>query len=256
MPQITPFFFGGILIWFIISFLFHKNLITTLTHAKPIERSVYPKLYNIVENLCISRGLPTPKIYIINDASMNAFASGLSPKDSIIVFTQGLVNKLDDKEIEAVAAHELTHIMNRDTRLMLIAIIFVGIITTLSEILIRMRIRPKGKKAGSAVLIMLAVKLIAFIIGTFISIMIQSAISRKREFLADSGSVELTKDSKHLISALEKISQDSKVEAINNKNLAQMFIINPISETKTNVWNKLFSTHPPVAERIEILKQM
>jgi len=253
------FIVGGVLIWFLISWMFHKKMILAMTKSKPLARKDNKKLYDIVQKLCISRGVPMPKLYIINDDSMNAFASGLSPKNAIMSFSKGLLNNLNDKEIEAVAAHELSHIINRDIRVLVISIIFVGIIQTLSEVFLRMRFQAKGgsggKGGGGGVLILLAIKVVVFIISYLITVMIQLAISRKREFLADAGAVELTKTSEHLISALKKISGDSRIEVIENRSVAQMCIENPLEKKakKPGFWSRLFSTHPPIAERIRVL---
>lgn len=245
---------GGVLIWFLIAWKFHTAMILHMTGATPIMRKDNPELYTTVENLCISRGLPTPKLYIIEDNSMNAFASGLSPDKSLIAFSKGLLEHLNPKEVEAVAAHELTHIINRDSRLMVISIIFVGIIQTMAEFFIRIRLENKngGKDSGNAVLVILAIKAVVFLIGFFFTLIIQMAISRKREFMADAGAVELTKTGSHLISALEKISTDSRIEVIHNRNVAQLCIENPLD--KSHFFDTLLSSHPPISERIRILR--
>jgi heat shock protein HtpX len=156
----------AILVWFLIAFAFNKQIINAMTKSKGLERKDNPKIYNIVENLCISRGLPVPTIQIIEDDSLNAFASGLSPKDSAITFSRGILNKLSDQEIEAVAAHELTHIINRDVRLMIVSIIFVGIIQTIADLIVRVNIRSNNNKdSGNLFLIILAIKIILTIIN-------------------------------------------------------------------------------------------
>jgi len=249
IPVVTPFFLGGVGVWFLIAWAYNRQMILRLTKSKPLSRNENPRVYNIVENLCISRGLPVPKIYIMEEASLNAFASGLSPKESIIGFTRGILDKLNDQELEAVAAHEVTHIMNYDTRLMLVSIIFVGIIQTMTEVFVRIRFRSSGKKNDGAGIIFL-LQIVAMILGFLVAALIQSAISRKREFLGDAGSVELVKSSQPLISALMKISQDPGVEAINNKSVSQMFIFSPsLSKLKS-----LFASHPPIEERIKALQ--
>jgi heat shock protein HtpX len=246
---IAPFFFGGVGIWFLIAWAFNRQMITGLTKSRSLSRQENPRVYNIVENLCISRGLPVPKIYIIEDTSINAFASGLSPKDSLIGFTRGALEKLDDRELEAVAAHEVTHIMNYDIRLMLVAIIFVGIIQTMTQVIIRTRFKSNDSKNNGAMAIFV-IQIVAFILGFFVSLIIQSAISRKREFLGDAGSVELVKSSQPLISALQKISGDPAVEAVTNTSISQMFIY----ATSTSKISGLFATHPPIEERIKALQ--
>lgn len=248
----------AILIWFSIAFAFNKQIINAMTKSKGLERTDNPKIYNIVENLCISRGLPVPSIQVIEDDSLNAFASGLSPKDSAITFSRGILNKLSDQEIEAVAAHELTHIINRDVRLMVVSIIFVGIIQTIADLIVRVNIKSNGKDSGSLAMVILLIKLIAFVLGFFVSVIVQLAISRKREFLADAGSVELTKTSEYLISALEKIDQDPRIEAVENRSVAQMFFDNPLANKnrKVNFLDKMFMTHPSMDERIAALRMV
>ncbi|MEI6222977.1 MAG: M48 family metallopeptidase [bacterium] len=248
---------AGVVFWFFIAWGFHQSMILAMTHAAPLDRKDNPRVYNIVENLCISRGLPTPKLYIIEDESLNAYASGLSPKNALITFSRGIVDKLNDQELEAVAAHELSHIINYDIRLMVISIIFVGIIQTLSEFFLRVRIGSSrdNKDSGQAMLIILGIKLVVFILGFFFTFLVQMAISRKREYLADAGSVELVKSSAPLISALQKISQDSRIEVIENRSVAQMCIENPLSKGSGFLSN-LFSTHPPIADRIKALEMI
>ncbi len=249
---------GAVAIWFGIAWLFHNQMITGMTHSKPLSRKENPMVYDIVQKLCISRGLPMPKLYIIEDSSMNAFASGLSPKNALISFSRGLLERLNEKEIEAVAAHELSHIINRDIRLMVIAIIFVGIIQTLTELILHARFSDSSSNSdnkGSNFLVILAIKAIAFLLGIFFTSIIQLAISRKREFLADAGCVELTKTSEHLISALQKIHTDSRIEAVENRNVAQMCIENPL-EKGAHIMDSLFSTHPSLEARIAALRQI
>ncbi len=248
----------AILIWFSIAFAFNKQIINAMTKSKGLERTDNPKIYNIVENLCISRGLPVPSIQVIEDESLNAFASGLSPRDSAITFSRGILNKLSDQEIEAVAAHELTHIINRDVRLMVVSIIFVGIIQTIAELIVRVNIKSNGKDSGNLAMVILLIKLIAFVLGFFVSVIVQLAISRKREFLADAGSVELTKTSEYLISALEKIDQDPRIEAVENRSVAQMFFDNPLANKngKVNFIDKMFMTHPTIEERVSALRMV
>ncbi|MBP9758499.1 M48 family metallopeptidase [Candidatus Dojkabacteria bacterium] len=251
-----PLILLGVGFWFLIAFFLHKQMTLSMAGAVPIDRNVNPRIYNIVENLAISRGLPVPRIYFIPDTSLNAFATGWSPNDSVIAFSQGILERLNDQEVEAVAAHELTHIINRDIRLMAVAIIFVGIITTLAEIFVRIRISGDSDRKNGAGVIFL-IQILVFVLGYLISIVVQLAISRKREFLADAGSVELTKNPDAMISALEKISIDPTVEVIKNKQMAQICIENPLSEqSKIGFLSKMFSTHPPIADRIQAIKMI
>jgi heat shock protein HtpX len=248
-----------VLLWFAIAYLFNRQLIAMFTRARPLTRKEDPRIYNIVENLCISRGLPVPTIFIMDDTGMNAYASGMHPRSSVVAFSRGLLDSLDDEEIEAVAAHELTHIINRDVRLMVIAIIFVGIIQTMAEFIMRMhwfggRSSDNDRSSGSAVLIILGIQILSFFIGYLFAVLVQLSISRKREYMADAGAVELTKKSEPLIRALTKISQRPQVRGVANQSVAQIFFENPISEQRVGLLQRIFATHPPVADRIKALQ--
>ncbi|MFA5917044.1 MAG: M48 family metalloprotease [Candidatus Gracilibacteria bacterium] len=239
-----------ILLWLIIGVTLQKSLIFNFTGAREIQRKDNPDIYNLVENLCISRGLPVPKIGIIDDDSMNAFATGWSPKNSYIVFSKGLIEKLDKREIEAVAGHELTHIMNGDVKTMVITNVFIGIIGTIGYILMRTR----GEKNPFIIL-----GLFLYLLSLILLPLINLAISRKKEFLADAGSVELTKDKDSMIKALQKISTDARIEYIDGKSstVSSMFIYSPKSNTKSyfSFISNMMSTHPPIEERIELLQK-
>jgi len=248
-----------ILIRFLISFTFHRNLIFKFSWAKPISRKEAPELYNIVENLCISRGITTPQIWIIEDESMNAFATGWKPNKSRIVFSRWILNRLNKQEIEAVAWHELTHILNKDTLLMVCIVVFIWIIGTLWEILIRSSgsIWKDDKDNGKAALAVLLIWISLMVIGYLIFPLIRMSISRKREYLADAGSVELTKNNEAMISALEKISTDSRIESIKKQTVAAMCIENPFKENskkKVRRFQNLLHSHPSIENRIEALK--
>jgi len=241
-----------ILIRGIISFLFYRQIIFKFAWAKPISRKEEPEIYNIVENLCISKGLPTPNIGIIEDNNMNAFATGWNTKNARIVFSRGLINKLNKQEIEAVAAHELTHVINKDSLMMIVIVVFVGIIGTLGQILIRFWWRSRSEKWGNILpLIWLGLLILWYIIYP----LIQLALSRKREYLADAGSVYLTKDKYAMISALQKISQASSIESIQKDTVAAMCIENPFAKKKKRrFFNNLLSTHPTIENRIKALQ--
>lgn len=252
-----PFVTIGVLIWFSVAWFSHSTMIKKATGSKPLERKENLRVYNLVENLCISKGMKMPMINIIEDDSLNAFASGLDEKTYTVSLSRGIMNKLDDHELEAVIAHELTHIRNRDVRLLIISIVFVGIFAFLSEALFRsMRFGSlgRGKKggAGAAVLIGIVIALLGYLIAS----LLRFSLSRKREFLADAGSAELTRNPLALASALRKISADPTIEAVERKDVAQMFIENPqIGNKKFSVTTSLFATHPPIQKRIEILEQ-
>ena len=234
-----------IMIWILIAFFFQRQLIFSFSGAKPITRQEHPEIYNIVENLCISRGLPTPKIWIINQEWMNAFALGRRASDSRIVFTTGLLEKLDKREIEAVAAHELTHIINKDTLLMLVIVLYIWAISIIGEILIR---TGRGKWNGKGKNILPLIGLALMILWYLLYPLIRLAISRKREYLADAGSVQLTKDNQAMISALKKINQKPEIE-LKNKEMSAMFIENPLDNAFS-----IFQTHPSIEDRIKALE--
>lgn len=248
----------GVIIWFIIAYILHNAIIMRATDSKPLERNENKRVYNLVENLCISSGITMPGINIIEDDSLNAFASGIDAKTYTISLSRGIINKLNDQELEGVIGHELTHIRNRDVRLLIISIVFVGIFAFLSEALfrsIRFGSLSRGKKGsgGIAILIGLALALVGYLIAS----LMRFALSRKREYMADAGSAELTRNPLALASALRKISVDPTIEAVQRKDVAQMFIQNPqIGNKKFAVSAaSLFATHPPIEKRIEILEQ-
>jgi len=243
-----------IIIWWVISLVYQKNIIFKYTWAKEITRKDNPRIYNIVENLCISKWIQAPKIWIIEDSSMNAFATWRGPKDSWIVFTTWLINKLETNEIEAVAWHELTHILNRDCRLMAVIVIYVWIIGTLWSILIRRSYlwnRSSNSKADVWKILMIAWLVCLWLWYIFYPLM-RLALSRKREYLADAGSVLLTKDKYSMISALQKISSNPTVESIQKDTIAAMCIENPLKKTK-NFFSNLLSSHPSIEDRIKAL---
>lgn len=251
LPWITI----GVIIWFTIAWNRHTSMIASATASRPLERKENKRVYNLVENLCIATGMVMPKINIIEDDSLNAFASGINSKTFTISLSRGIIDKLDDSELEAVIAHELTHIRNRDVRLLIISIVFVGIFAFVSEALFRsMRFGNLGrnKKAGAGILIALLLAAFGYLIAT----LFKFALSRKREYLADAGAAELTRNPLALASALKKISADSTIEAVKRKDVAQLFIENPqVKEKDAFSISSFFSTHPPISKRIQILEQ-
>ncbi len=253
----APFIAAGVAIWFIVAYFSHSVMINAATDSKPLARSENKRVYNLVENLCISTGMTVPKICIIEDDSLNAFASGINTKTFSISLSRGIIEKLNDEELEAVIAHELTHIRNRDVRLLIISIVFVGIFAFISQALFRsMRFGSlgRGKKNGGGAII---IAMILAFVGLFIASLFRFALSRKREYLADAGSAELTHRPLALASALRKISQDPTIEAVKRKDVAQMFIENPQKEKEKSSFSmsSLFATHPPVSKRIKLLEQ-
>ena len=257
----VPYVTIGVVIWFLIAWFSHSSMIQRATGSKPLERKENKRVYNLTENLCISRGMKMPKIYIIEDDSLNAFASGLSDKTFAVSLSRGIINKLEDDELEAVIAHELTHIINRDVRLLIVSIIFVGIFTFITEMAfrsLRFAGRGRGKKEGGAIVIVLIVVVLG-IIGMILSSFFRFTLSRKREYLADAGAAEMTKKPLALASALKKISKDPWIEAVKRDDVAQMFIDHPTKKkdrkSLSTFFNGIFATHPPIKERIQVLEQ-
>ena len=267
MPMVNHFFLsslpytlGVVAIWFLIAYWANTKIINSATGSKPLDRKENKRVYNLVENLCMSQGMSMPKINIIYDDSLNAFASGINDRTYTITLSSGIIKKLNDEELEAVIGHELTHIRNRDVRLLIISIVFVGIFSMLTEItfyaITHIRVRSNSKGSGGIFLFMLVALLIAAIGFLFASLM-RFAISRKREYMADAGAAEMTKNPLALANALRKISTDPAIEAVQRKDIAQLFIQNPQKNTK-GLYSKLsglFATHPPIEKRIEILEQ-
>ena len=257
--RVIPFVLIGTGIWFLIAWAGHSAFIRMATGSKPLDRVENKRVYNLIENLCISQGMKTPKIYIIDDDSLNAFASGISNSSYSISLSKGIIEKLDDDELEGVMAHELTHIKNRDVRLLIVSIIFVGIFSFLAELAFRsLRFAGSGRKSkdskGSGAIILIAILITA--VAYFISMLLRFGISRRREFLADAGSAEMTKKPYALANALRKISGDPLIEAVQSRDVAQLFIDNPKPSThKTASWDNMFATHPSIEKRIELLEQ-
>lgn len=255
--KVMPLVLIGVGIWFLIAWSGNAAMIRMATKSKPLDRKENKRVYNLTENLCISQGMKTPHIYIINDDSLNAFASGIDGRTYAVTLSKGIIEKLDDDELEGVIAHELTHIKNRDTRVLIISIIFVGVFAFLAEMAFRsLRIAGRGKKdskgSGGIILIAIVVTAVAY----FISILLRFGISRKREYLADAGSAEMTKKPYALANALRKISADPLIEAVERRDVAQLFIDNPqVSVRKSGSWDNMFATHPPIEKRIKLLDQ-
>jgi len=257
--QVMPFVLAGVGIWFFIAWAGHSAFIKLSTGAKSLERKENKRVYNLLENICISQGMKMPGLNIIQDDSLNAFASGINDKSYSITLSSGIINKLDDAELEGVLAHELTHIRNRDVRLLIISIIFVGIFSFVAEMAFRSlrfsggrRSNKDGKGGGAIILIIIAITAVAYLI----SILLRFGISRRREYLADAGAAEITKKPYALASALRKISADPMIEAVESRDVAQLFIDNPKpSVHKSASWDNLFATHPPIEKRIALLEQ-
>ncbi len=254
-----PFVLIGVAIWFLIAWFYHSSMIQKATAANSLARKENKRVYNLVENLCISQGMKMPQIFVIEDDSLNAYASGLSDKTFAVTLSRGIINKLDDDELEAVIAHELTHIINRDVRLLIVSIIFVGIFAFVTELAFRSvlygRGGSRGKKEGGAVFVILLLGVIGLLLSTFF----RFSLSRKREFLADAGAAQMTKKPLALANALQKVSEDPWIEAVKRADIAQLFIEHPTkkkeSKSLVTFFNGLFATHPPIKDRIQVLKQ-
>ncbi|MEI6141789.1 MAG: M48 family metallopeptidase [Mariniphaga sp.] len=252
---VVPFVLIGTSIWFVIAWFFNLSMIKIATGSKPLSRIDNKRVYNLVENLCISKGMRIPQIFIIEDESLNAFASGINENTFSVSLSRGIIDKLEDDELEGVIAHELSHIRNRDVRLMIVSIIFVGIFAFIAEMALRSlrfgAFSRRGKNGGVVILVALAVSAICYLIA----LLLRFGISRSREYMADAGAAEMTRKPYALASALRKIDQDPLIEAVHNRDVAQLFIENPQPAEKKFSIGKLFSTHPPIQKRIELLDQ-
>jgi len=237
------------------------KIVLAISRAKPVEKKDYPYLYNVVEGLAIAAGLPKPRCYIIDDTAPNAFASGRNPKNSVIVVTKGLLEKLNRVELEGVIAHEMSHIKNYDILVQTLAVVMVGVIALLSDWILRSffwgggRRKRSGKGGGNAAAIIIVVGLVLAVLSPLIAQFIRFAVSRKREFLADANGAFLTRYPPGLASALKKLAADKEPLEAANKATAHLYIVNPLKDIKGNV-NKLFSTHPLIEERVAALEKM
>jgi heat shock protein HtpX len=235
------------------------KIVLGISRAKPVTKEEYPYLYNVVEGLAIAAGVPTPKCYVIDDTAPNAFAAGRDPAHSVICVTSGLLQKLNRAELEGVIGHEMSHIRFYDIRLETLAVVMVGVVALLSDWILRSFFwtggRRRSREKGNAGAILLVVGLVMAALAPMASQLIRLAISRKREFLADAGSAELTRYPEGLASALKKISADTEPLEAANKATAHLYIVNPLKDFRGRV-NNLFSTHPPIEDRIKALEAM
>lgn len=266
-----PWVIVGVGIWFTIAYFANTAMVRAATGARPLTRKENPKIYNIVENLCMTCNMDMPKINIVDDPQLNAFASGIDKKSYTVTLTTGIIDRLNDDELAGVIAHELTHIRNHDTRLLITSIIFVGIVSTIMSLVIQMmynafwfgglssRSSDDEDNRGNG-LSMIAVFIIGALccaVAYFFTLLTRFAISRKREYLADAGGAELCGNPLALASALRKISGDPGLNNVKRDDIAQLFIIHPqhFAPGMMNFFNSLFSTHPDTKKRIEILEQ-
>jgi len=242
------------------SYFYSDKIVLFTTGAKPASKKEYFDFYTVAENLAIAAGLPKPKLYVIDDPSPNAFATGRDPKHAIVCATTGLLEKLDRTELEGVIAHELSHVKNYDTLLMSVVAVLVGTISLVSDWIMRSfwwRGRDNDDREGNSPLFFIFF-IIVLIISPIVATLIQLALSRRREFLADASGVLITRYPEGLARALEKISRDPNIMQTATTSTAHLFIENPFRKdrVKGNWLVNLFSTHPPVVERIQILRSM
>jgi heat shock protein HtpX len=258
--QAIPFVTTVVLVWFLIAYFAHGKMIAMATGSKPLERKENMRVYNLVENLCMSVGMKMPAVNIIESDALNAFASGLQEKNYTVTLTRGIIDKLNDDELEGVIAHELMHIRNKDVRLLVVTIVFVGIFSFVVQIAFRsflyggMSGRRDNKDSGKLMIVILAVSLLAYLI----SMLFKFSLSRKREYMADSGAAEMTRKPWALASALKKISVNHHVAQVKTEEVQQMFIENTPQDTSASLFGGLkglFSTHPPIEKRIQFLEQ-
>lgn len=245
------------------SYYASDKIVLAISRARPVKKEDYPYLYNVVEGLAIAAGLPKPRCYVIDDTAPNAFASGRNPENSVIVVTTGLLQKLNRAELEGVIAHEMSHIKNYDVLVQTLAVVMVGVVALLSDWTLRTffwgggrrRSRERSGGGGNAAAIFIVVALVLAILSPLVAQLLRLAISRKREFLADANGALLTRYPPGLASALKKLSADREPLEAANKATAHLYIVNPLKDFKGKV-NKLFSTHPPIEERIAALEKM
>ena len=281
-PEVVKYYFlnalpwvvGGVAIWFAIAFLFNTSMVRAATGAHSVSRKENPRLYNIVENLCMTAGMDMPKINMVDDPQLNAFASGIDKNSYTVTVTTGLMNLLDDDELAGVIGHELTHIRNHDTRLLITSIIFVGIISTVMSVIVQMMYNmmwfgggcrriggsddDDNRSSGVAMIVVLIIGYALCAVAYLFTALTRFAISRKREYMADAGGAELCGNPLALASALRKISGDPGLQGVKRDDVAQLFIIHPQHLTSggaLSFLSSLFSTHPDTRKRIEILEQ-
>lgn len=236
------------------SYYFSDSIVLKISNAKEASKKDYHYLHEVVDSLCIGIGLPVPKKYVIEDSALNAFATGRDQEHSVVCITTGLLEKLDRQELEGVIAHELSHIKNYDIRLQTVIVVLVGLVTLVSDLILRMAFRSRGGRSGKGAAILLLIGLPLALLSPVIANIIKLAISRQREYLADASAALLTKNPDGLASALEKISKDKEeLEAANNAT-AHLFFVNPFKNK--NFLTNLFSTHPPIQERIARLRKI
>ena len=266
--SVLPWVVGVVAIWFVIAYFSNTSMIRHAVKAEPLMRIDNPRVYNIVENLTMACGMNMPQINIVNDPQLNAFASGIDEKTYTVTVTTGLIERLNDEELAGVIGHELTHIRNKDTRLLITSIIFVGIISTVMTVVSRLlfrtflwgggrRSRSSNGKNGLSIVVIMLIAVVCAAIAYLFTSLTRFAISRKREFMADAGGAELCGNPLALASALRKISDNPGLD-VGREDIAQMYIVHPQAlNTKgiSGFFGRLFNTHPDIEERIRLLEQ-
>lgn len=251
--EFFPLVFTGVAIWFMIAWFFHTRMVRNLAHSKPVSRAEEPELYNLLENLCISQGVAMPRLEIIETRARNAFASGVSEKSYSITVTRGLMNSLSRDELEGVLGHELTHIINRDVRLLIVTVIFTGLFGFLAQIMwsnIRYNIfytRGRRDNKNNAIAIMLVIAVVLWL-GYMATLLMRFALSRRREYMADAGAIEMTKNPDAMMRALMRIAGRDRIPETTD-DIAMMCIENHVP------FLGLFATHPPIEERIRAISK-
>lgn len=241
------------------SYWWSDKLVVSMTGAKPANSNEYRELISVVENLSITAGLPMPKVYVVDDLAPNAFATGRNPENAVVAATTGLLAILDRTELEGVMAHELSHVGNRDMLVSTVAVVLAGFVAIVADLLMRSMLLGGGDRDSKAGVALLILGVVGIILAPIAAQMIQLAISRKREYLADASGALLTRYPEGLASALEKISSYSRPMQRANNATAHLFIADPFGDSKQTIGQKisnLFQTHPPASDRIRILREM
>lgn len=249
-PGITPYVLVGALLYALLSYYSSSKMALALNGAHEIQKRDNPRLFRIVENLSITEGLPTPKVYIIDDPAPNAFATGRNPRSASVCATTGLLDMMDDPELQGVMAHELGHVKNYDIRVSMIAFALVAVVSILADIMLRISWFSDSDDNNG---IFFVIGIIAALLAPLIAVMIQLAVSRKREYLADATGALTTRYPEGLANALEKIKKSGSVMKKQNTSTAHLFFSNPL---KAKGLSSLFSTHPPIDDRIKQLREM
>lgn len=272
--MVVPWVIIGVGIWFAIAYFFNTSMIQQATGARSLTRKENPRIYNIVENLCMTCGMDMPQINVVDDPQLNAYASGINKSTYTVTVTTGICERLNDAELAGVIGHELTHIRNNDTKVLITSIVFVGIISAALNLLTnyvyrifwytggtssrRSNVKGESNNNGASIMIAIVVAIICTAIAYFFTVLTRFAISRKREFMADAGGAELCGDPLALASALRKISGDPGLDNVSRSDVAQLFICKPDQLREgflESAFSDMFSTHPDTKERIRILEQ-